>query len=104
MSNEIFQGSNNVKMSFVVSNDSGVLNLADATVTLRISLDGNVKPEKLCVIDNSILGKCSLILLATDLTSIGRHRHQLKIEYSNGDLYYTSMQYFDVLKILEEVV
>lgn len=103
MSNEIFQGSNNVQLLFVVSNASGALNLTDATVTLLISLQ-NTKAEKLCTVDDATAGECSVMLESGDLVSIGRYRHQLKIEYGSGDLYYTNIQFFDTLKILEEVV
>lgn len=104
MSNEIYQGSNNIKLSFIVSNDIGALNLTDSTVTLLLSLQINIKIEKLCTIDDAALGKCSVILESADLANIGRYRHQLKIEYGSGDLYYTNIQFFDALKILEEVV
>jgi hypothetical protein len=82
----IFKGDNGIPLPFTVRKQTKVENLTDAVVTVSIER-GKETYTKPAIIENPILGKCSLLLTSTDLSMVGMYKYQWTVYFPDGRSY-----------------
>lgn len=97
-SNSIVQNDNGVTLYFNIADEDGNTDVFNgiSSVICKIIKD-TTTITKTCSIVDIALGKCSAILLATDISSIGKYIFQLTLTYTNGNIYTTNPSKFNVI-------
>lgn len=82
------KGDTNPKIEAVLSDSSGPVDLAGATVTLRMSVEGGTDPilEEAVVIADAANGAVEYQWQAGDTDTIGTHIIEWKVEFADGTI------------------